>query len=142
MSITVSDKGGIPDIDDDTYVLRLVDHDRSISKFDDKPQFEFTYEVAEGEYEGIRLKRWVNLKEDAQGNITAHPKSTIYKDLCALNGVKELGIGDAFELDELVGNLVLGDIREKGVAGNERPRIVEVRPMRKKTKRATTEEFD
>lgn len=142
-AILVSDKASIPEIEDGDYVAKLVDHDKSISKFDNKPQFALTYEIVEGEYEGIRLKRWINRKEDADGNMTAHPKSTIYKELAALNGRKDLQIGDSFDLDDLIDNTVILTVRNKeGQDGQDRPKITDVRAVRSRKAKAATARFD
>jgi hypothetical protein len=142
VAIIVDDTGGIPDIDEGGYTARLVDMETTTSQFDNKEQEMFTYEVADPdfpEYDGITLKRWVNRKTDSEGNVIAHPKSTYYKDLCALNGVRDLSVGDSFDRDELIGRLVKIEVRIKaGQTGVERPKITEVRAMPRKAAVAAT----
>ncbi len=122
--LIVNNSGGIPEIDEGTYLARFAAYEKTESKFDQKPQYAMDYQIVKGEYKGVTLKRWVNRKENSDGTISVHTMSTLYKDLCALNGVKDLAVGSTAELDDLIGTLVLIEIRENQEG---KPKIKEVR---------------
>lgn len=111
----------------------LKEFSETISKFDNKPQYELTYQIDDEEAEednGKTVKVWVSRKVLSDGTIQAHPKSNLYKHLCALNGKRSLDVGDEFEFDDLIGNRVLIEIvHEKKDDGNIRSKVASLRPI-------------